>query len=524
MSVSVKDCLELGLLKNAVVVAGKSGLWRSVECVSVFEFDGFEENMRSILSGHEFAITALSFLRGRGQEEWERFFHAAFASGISCMAIFYSGLIADALPQSILDMADTANIPLMIFPEGGRYAYSDVLMTVAEAIIHDKRNKSINNMLFSDILNQVISSEPRQQNIHTLLELLSSRTDYDLILTDDEFSPYAWSLLNLDFNLSAFLQEIYQSIGRILPQTPQVLRQKLCGEDVNVRFQPLRTKKLVGMLVLLHPGNQAIDIDLATQSAELICLFLQLWRLSQGRPTELQLQLDGNPQSIRRSRFHKLAVLGTSDGTPLEINELTFAKLKINHVDGCDFPFQIVCFKDSVVMACYHSEDDLTLLFNYVRSLIGGISKLYFGELELNQAMDAQKAFHLIQHTLPTAAKLFPDDSSFQAAQIRFAAQIQQLQQSMGSALYCMADILTPLCSQGNWDRAILTLSVLYLDCGGSMSQAAEKLHLHANTIKYRVNRIKELLNMDFELPLNFTRLITALAVIRLTESKDGQA
>jgi DNA-binding PucR family transcriptional regulator len=48
-----------------------------------------------------------------------------------------------------------------------------------------------------------------------------------------------------------------------------------------------------------------------------------------------------------------------------------------------------------------------------------------------------------------------------------------------------------------------------YLDCGGNVARAADRLGLHPNTLRYRVRRLIELSGLDLEDPDE--RLVTEL-------------
>ncbi|WP_181783967.1 PucR family transcriptional regulator, partial [Pseudonocardia pini] len=42
-------------------------------------------------------------------------------------------------------------------------------------------------------------------------------------------------------------------------------------------------------------------------------------------------------------------------------------------------------------------------------------------------------------------------------------------------------------------DAGLLETLEAFLDCSGSWSRAAERLHLHVNTVRYRIGRVEEL-------------------------------
>ena len=46
-------------------------------------------------------------------------------------------------------------------------------------------------------------------------------------------------------------------------------------------------------------------------------------------------------------------------------------------------------------------------------------------------------------------------------------------------------------------DAGLVDTLAAFLDCSGSWSRAAEALHLHVNTVRYRIGRIEELTGRD---------------------------
>jgi PucR family transcriptional regulator, purine catabolism regulatory protein len=65
-------------------------------------------------------------------------------------------------------------------------------------------------------------------------------------------------------------------------------------------------------------------------------------------------------------------------------------------------------------------------------------------------------------------------------------------------------------------NRELLKTLEVYLDCGGSLVQAADALHVHRNTLLQRLERIEEVLLVDLRAPWNRLNLQLALKCLRL--------
>ena len=63
---------------------------------------------------------------------------------------------------------------------------------------------------------------------------------------------------------------------------------------------------------------------------------------------------------------------------------------------------------------------------------------------------------------------------------------------------YCQKYLGQLIEENGDADSALLPTLRTLLDTGFSMKTTAEILHIHVNTLYYRINKIKQLLNIDF--------------------------
>jgi DNA-binding PucR family transcriptional regulator len=82
-----------------------------------------------------------------------------------------------------------------------------------------------------------------------------------------------------------------------------------------------------------------------------------------------------------------------------------------------------------------------------------------------------------------------------------------------GAAAVCRR-MLLPL-ERADEDRGSRLLDTLraYYACGGSVAKTAEKLFLHRNSVRYRLDRVRILLGADIDHPEVAAALLAAFAV-----------
>ena len=73
---------------------------------------------------------------------------------------------------------------------------------------------------------------------------------------------------------------------------------------------------------------------------------------------------------------------------------------------------------------------------------------------------------------------------------------------------------------QAKSSRLIATLE-RYLDCHCHIKQTSGRLYIHANTLRYRLSRIQELLGCDINNPVDRLNLTVALKALRLANMLD---
>lgn len=517
MALSVSDCMKIGALRTATVVAGKNGLHRIVESVSLLEFDGFEIDglVPSSLRGNEMAISSLACFAGQ-PEKLVTFIGRFLPFGLSCMVVFYFGYVMKELPPEMIALCDQAGIPVIVMPCDMQYAYVDVVMPVAEAIVNDKRS---NGMFVSDTLQQLIYMDDDQQNIHSLLELLRSRVHCDLILTDTALQALDWSLQETEYSPTELLEAACAILKGKLPLNPSTLLVKNPPDQVELRFQPIRSNKLVGMLIAVNRSEENFDIDALTQAAEVLKLFLRVWRLTRSRLCELDALLQGGPAGPWERKVKRLTVLRNARGDTLDnVNE---ELALVNMLDNdslftANTDQQVTYFSGSIVIAEFRENGNVGALLQELQNKLGLTLPIVAGSCNvLSGRTNVQQVHTAIVNALPVACMIFPDIQVFGEEKITFANEIYRLRLQLGAKTDAVTGILEPLIADDKWPRHKETLETLYLDCNGSVTGAAQRLDVHINTMKYRLKGISDLLGQDVLSALCSSRIVLALALLR---------
>lgn len=81
-----------------------------------------------------------------------------------------------------------------------------------------------------------------------------------------------------------------------------------------------------------------------------------------------------------------------------------------------------------------------------------------------------------------------------------------------------MQNYLRPILNDGEGQSELIKTAVQYVLAGGDLNQASERLFCHKNTVRYRVNKIHELIDINSNEMEFFERLATAIRIYLINE------
>ncbi|MBP3384927.1 MAG: PucR family transcriptional regulator ligand-binding domain-containing protein, partial [Firmicutes bacterium] len=184
MKVTVRDCLDLSIFKNAEVVAGTAGLDNDVRSVSVLEATVPNEVKAYADDNGGMLLTGFFAVRDDAAKQCQIVKQVA-ADGHAALVLFYVGAVVQTLDKSVIDAAETAGLPLIVMPKDSRVNYSDVITQIMEKILY---SDNFSNRLISNTIFHLLNFE-KHSSFQAAVREAAINNDFQLILLSEDFNP-----------------------------------------------------------------------------------------------------------------------------------------------------------------------------------------------------------------------------------------------------------------------------------------------------------------------------------------------
>ena len=112
----------------------------------------------------------------------------------------------------------------------------------------------------------------------------------------------------------------------------------------------------------------------------------------------------------------------------------------------------------------------------------------------LSNTTNCREAYLLILENLEDAKRIFPHKQIFLQGELELAAKSRKRISEGEAATLHRTMQLSTLQSDREYPELLNTVCTYLLDCDSSVSRTAQMLFLHKNTIKYRLQRVSDLL------------------------------
>lgn len=539
MGLPVAEVLQLGALQGTRLLAGREGIGRVVTDVTVLEVP---RDFEPWLRGGELILTTLYHLRGdrRGQVEVVDSCAKGGAAALAIHPFRDGGQVCDEL----IEAADAHHLPLMLIP--GTLPYAAVISSVLGAILNRqsyilKRSEEINRELTRLIL--------QGSGVHAIAAAVARLIGQPVLITDHALEPLATGTAAVAHR--AFLQRCLQSPDYLdavaALRSRQVSAQlKSTGEFVTFKVkvggrlikqvvvQASVGQDVYGYIMTWETGGEMEELDFVALSHAATALALEMVKARAVAETENRLKSDflsevfsgrfrGEEELLRRGRLmgmdlarKHMILLARFDAGPDDApsnQELVAADPRLHalvqrSVDRV-CPRSLAVPRGDTVVILLHFERPpapdaahdkgrevaravqgaLAEEFPGVRASIG------IGEI-CRSPLDLGKSYREALQALDVGVRLFGKGNAVAIQDLGVFGVLGAVDQGpVGEYVRRVLQQLLEYDGRNNTDL-LRTLEV-YLDEKESLIAAARRLYVHPNTVRYRIEKIREVLKVD---------------------------
>lgn len=324
----MREAMELGPLRGAVVLGGSGGLDRVVTAVNVLETD----DAPRLLVGNELLISAFYAVRD-DLNAMLRWLDQLAARGCAGVILCYIGRYFEKDIEALAQRADILCLPLLTIPDNENVLYSDIMSSVLAELLNRQTKRLQYALVVQNRLTQEALLGASLDNlISSLSELVRSTvvaTDADLqVIAQSAFGFEGKALLNrlLDDGewrpgvLRGALQIGRQQTGRTSAVTTSLT--DVLAPQVDVFVQPIQVERtLAGHLFAFKHGSPIDEIEEYALQVGLTVIALERMRTMSVRETERRLQSDFVDEILRWSTKSPEAMMSKAQALGLDLQD-----------------------------------------------------------------------------------------------------------------------------------------------------------------------------------------------------------
>lgn len=543
MSITVKDALGIGGLQHSRLVAGRDGLDRVIGCVDILEVPDASLWLRE----NELLVTTCYAVRNDPEGQLN-ILRAMARSESAALAVKFGRFVGEP-PPAMIKLADELSIPLLDVPDG--VSFLDITHPVMTAIVNLQAEK----LAYSEKVHRRLTQLALEQNGLPPVALeLAQLLDRNVMMVSDEYEILAVS------GETAVNQSV--AILTNLREVPNLRQIPLAGTLWNVFPVDVQKRRYGYILVSgINQGDSLTDMQSVAVEHAITVVALHLLREEAVREARHSYKRDFLEDLIAGAVTNREIAINRGEAIGLHLDEPYY--IMVADIDG----FTSVLAKmqqQSELMARQIKGEMLRLVEQAAtawkrRTMIVSRSdsivivlpvdrKQLPGDIRHRLAALAEGIQERARQRWPNVtltigiSRLGSDFLDFPANYHHVRDMIRMVRRLYGkgrSVFWDEIEIYGFLASTGkpleqfyqgilgvvdrpdvkNRQELLDTLEG-YLECQGNIVEAADRLFIHRNTLRYRLERLKELLGRGWDNPDYRFTLWMALKARRLIDKQ----
>lgn len=517
MKVTVKDCLELPVFKNAVVIAGGQGLDNRVSAISFLE-SAEPGSVKASMHKKNEMILASSFLEALPEEAQLGILRSVSDGGGAAVVLLASETASESFAPSVKALSDELKLPLVMVSEEGDVPYADVIDAVMEKVLY---GDNFANRLISNTIFHLLNFE-KHSNFQSAAREAAINNNFQMVILSEDFNP----IFSVETRHQTTIAEaIRAGIERDLDKSAVYTRIDINGALTYWGPVTINGEKHYMFIVDNEDSYSPGEI---TKLAEILEIAMGMWKYS---PVK-----DAKAEFIKALRRGNKSLAYCLKDEAMEENDEIVSVFCISGIERDDCLKKITAFekRTGYEVLKIHEGDEI-----YGMILEDGEEKAeasgescteLYQELQISDSViifhvtgangieGSSDAYQLINEAWPFIRYIFPHQHIFTKYELALASNCINISIRSDSVKKNYMDLIAPfkVAREGKGKQLLETLEIFVLDAGMNTSRTAKMMNIHTNTVQYRLKRIREILQADMMGTTIIPGLTVALAVERI--------
>lgn len=519
MKVTVKEILQMDILKDAKVLAGTKGLDVRIRNASVLE--GLRSDEISSYAGKPGELVISGFFHVKDNiEEQCSIVRALAKKGCAALVLMYVGDVLPEISKELIDTAEKAGLPLISLEKEG-VSCADVARDVSSELIY---GDNFGNRLISNTVFHLLNFE-KHPNFQEALKEAAINNDFQIIILSEDFNP----ILSVETRHRVSIDEAIR-IGRSREMNDSSVYTLVEVDGVLTYWGSVLINDEKHYMFIVD-NEDCYSANEITKLAEIIELAMGMWKYTPERDARAELikALKRGSKSLAYSLREEAGIddenilcvfyahgIETPEARKIidrfEQNE----KLRIMKVAEGDDTYGII------LTPMVENDEDAAGKRNKCNDLFNELKAenavRIFNVIGLEGIEGAADAYRLIGETWSFVQSVFPYKRVFTKYEMVLVSNCINIQLQGGYVKKNHMDLLESFKEVGEHKgRQLLeTLETFVLDAGMNSAKTSEFMGIHTNTVQYRLKKINDVLSAEITGNRVIPGLTIALALKRL--------
>lgn len=538
--ITIQDALRLGELENAIIHSGKSGLARKIRWVHVIDHD----DIGHFLEGQELLLSC-GQIWPKDKVSEEKFLYSLLRHQISGI-VLATGRYLTSCPPALINFGEKYSIPIIEI--SFKVPFVKVTYAIQKEIMERKYHKKI---FASQVPKKLLDLMPPAKNNKDVCSILANFLGHTVVFTDQTNTiqlnavPLGQNPINLTQKITSLVNQLDKEYTPNETISPDIYSVNLQTDSTGVIAIPLNVDKVAfGTLWFLHNDELVTEQHVLAlkYGAQIMIDFyideqeksVKRWQL-QSEVLDLLLEKQQTATIVIGKRLQEiglqskgkwmagLILTGNIESPPQIAKELGSYRAICNNwfaneleIDGfCEVYNDKLTLLITTSLDKSHLNERLAILSQHLLKVNNQLSPVFIIGTEQQELLsfvssyeDANSLAPIVQFKSPSGGIYFSD--LFQREILLYGKM------SPAEAHQLLNKLLPDKMLFEDGEILYETLRCLALN-HYNRENVAKKLHIHRNTLRYRIKKIEEILGDSLSSPTCQFWVQTALNIKSLS-------